>query len=372
MIELGRAWRIGIAAALGAASFSLAPQAVASPATPGQAAPSLVASIDKPWAHELPNGWVMGDISAVEVDRQDNVYLLHRPASIKEADRPRAAPPVLVFNREGRFLRSFGGPGAGYEWPTTEHTLAVDGKGRVWIGGSYRAKRELADDMILVFDGTGRFLRQIGRRGASRGNGDTANFGAPADIFIDDARREAYVADGYANRRLIVLDSETGAFKRMWSAFGAPPPTEPGPQPRAPGAPFAEVHGDGPAGFNGVHGVEVSRDGIVYVADRVNQRVQLFTRAGKYLGQIFIDRNYPSPMTASGLALSSDARQKYLVVSDMGNNQLLIFDRISRRLVERITDTVAGPHLLASGKNGAVYVAELALRRVTRVNLEPR
>lgn len=338
---------------------------------PARAARGQVVTSEGAWAPQLPNGWVVGDISAVAVDRRDNVYVLHRPASVKDRDRASVAPPVLVFDPNGRFLRGFGGPGAGYEWPTTEHSLDVDGKGRVWIGGSSRAK-PASDDMILVFDGLGRFLRQIGRRGGNGGNGDTRNFGSPADIFVDDARREVYVADGYANRRLIVLDSETGAFKRMWSAFGAPPPAEPAPSPRAPGAPFTEVHDDGPAGFNGVHGVEVSRDGVVYVADRWNQRIQLFTRAGRYLGQIFVDRNYPSPQTASGMALSSDRGQKYLVVSDMGNNQILVYDRARRELVQRLTDDVRGPHLIAGDSRGNVYVTEVALRRITRLNLKQR
>lgn len=372
MGKFARARGMGMAAVLAAASAAFHPLAAANPAAaPERPRPSVVAGIDSPWTYRLPNGWMVGDISAVAVDRQDNVYVLHRPASVKGPDAAHVAPPVLVFGRDGHFLRAFGGPTTAYEWPTTEHSLAVDGQGRVWISGNYRT-RPAGDDMILVFDGAGRFLRQIGRRGASGGNADTRNFGAPADIFVDDAHREVYVADGYVNRRLIVLDSETGAFKRMWSAFGAPPPSEPAPNPRAPGAPFAEVHDDGPAGFNGVHGVEVSRDGMVYVADRWNQRIQLFTRAGKYRGQIFVDRNYPSPQTASGMALSPDRRQKYLVVSDMGNNQILVYDRARRQLVQRLTDVVRGPHLIAGDSRGNIYVAEVALRRITRVKLKLR
>ena len=363
-----RGFWIGVAALLGAGAFT----ASALAATTAEPAAPFVATLASPWQGALPDGWVLGDVSAVEVDRKGQVYLLHRPATVRQADRAHAAPPILVFDRNGRFLRGLGGPGEGYDWPRIEHSLAVDRKGRIWISGNFRAKAEEADDQILVFDRNGRFLRQLGKRGASQGNADTANFGAPADIFVDDARREVYVADGYVNRRLIVLDSETGAFKRMWSAFGAPPPAEPGPTPRLPGRPFTPDEGDGPAGFNGVHGVEVARDGTVYVADRLNQRVQLFTRAGKYLGQVFVDRNFPSPTTASGLALSADRAQKYLYVADLGNNQFLVFDRARRQLVQRVTEGLAGPHLIASGPDGAIYVAEIQGRRVTKVTLRKR
>lgn len=325
------------------------------------------ASVERPWPASLPNDWVLGEVSAVAVGPGDTVWLLQRPRSVPDADRSRAAPPVLAFSRDGRFLRGFGGPGAGYDWPQVEHSLEVDGKGRVWISGSYRADTAKADDMILVFDGQGRFLRQFGRPGSSRGNADVGNFGAPADIFVDDARREVYVADGYVNRRLIVLDSETGKFKRMWSAFGAPPPSERGPAPRAVGEPAPPLVGDGPAGFNGVHGVEVSRDGVVYVSDRVNQRIQAFTRTGRYLRQVYVGRDAPGPQTASGMAFSTDPGQRHLYVADWGNGRLLVFDR--RTLAPRGTFPAEfrGPHLLAMDSQGTLYVAEVQGRRIARI-----
>jgi DNA-binding beta-propeller fold protein YncE len=321
---------------------------------------------------QMPNGWLIGEVSAVAVDAHDNVWVLHRPRTVAVADRARAAPPVLAFDRDGHFLRGFGGPGAGYEWPATEHSIAVDKAGRVWIAGNARTPPD-GDDMLLVFSTEGKFLRQTGRRNESRGDSDTVNVHAPADLFVDDAAHEVYVADGYLNRRIIVFDTETGAFKRMWSAFGKPPPLEPATPLRDVGAPFVPVTGAGPPGFNGVHGVEISRDGKVYVSDRNNQRIQVFTKAGGYLQQGFVDRNMPSPQSASGLAFSPDARQRYLYVADWGNSQMLVLDRATLTTVGRIggkgsgPGEFIGPHLIATDSRGVLYVAEVQGRRLQRL-----
>jgi DNA-binding beta-propeller fold protein YncE len=352
-------WIVALLALVGA----WAPQAASAAPRPSEAL-----AVERPWpAAPLPNGWIMGDVTAVAVGPKDTVWILQRPRSLTEADRPHAAPPVLVFSRDGRFLRGFGGPGAGYDWPQIEHTLAVDAKGRAWISGSFRADPAKMDSQILVFDPQGRFLRQIGRPGASQGNADTGNFGAPADMFIDDARREVYVADGYVNRRLIVLDSETGAFKRMWSAFGAPPPNQAGPPPRAVGTPAPPLVGEGDAAFNGVHGVEIARDGTVYVSDRLNQRIQAFTREGRYLRQAFVDRESANPQSVSGIAFSPDPQQRHMYVADWGNGRLLILDRRTLALVDTFDAKFTGPHLLATDSRGTLYVSEVAARRVTRI-----
>ncbi|MDF0546301.1 hypothetical protein PX699_28485 [Sphingobium sp. H39-3-25] len=338
-----------------------------------QASLHLVA--DTGWL-KIPDGKLIGDVSAVAVDHRDNVWILTRPRSVAGADRARALPPVLKFDRDGRFVAGWGGAGQGYDWPTTEHSIAVDRRGHVWVSGSFRADAKSADDMVLEFTGKGEFVKQIGVRGASHGDGDTANLHAPGDIFVDDTAREVYVADGYGNRRIIVFDEHSGRFKRMWSGFGAPPPAEAAPDPRPVGTAFTPDSGDGPAGFNGVHGVEVSRDGLVYVSDRNNQRVQIFTRKGKYIRQFFVDRNMPSPQSASGIAFSPDKRQRTLYIADWGNSRLLVYDRDSLSLLGSIGERgtapgqFIGPHLIATDSRGHVYVAEVVGRRLQRLTIE--
>jgi len=354
----------GIAASLMTAA---APSAVSPAASAALASAATLPSFSPDTAFLAPpRHWALGEITSVAVDRHDNVWILHRPYTLSDADRPRAAPPILAFDRQGRFLRAFGGPAAGYEWPATEHTLEVDAQDRVWIGGIFRKDPAKGDDMLLVFAADGRFLRQIGRRGASAGNADTANVRAPADIHVDDRRREVYIADGYANNRVIVFDSESGAFKRMWGAFGNPPVD--GPPPSA--AELAQP--DGPARFDNVHGVEVSRDGLVYVSDRNNKRIQVFTRAGRFVRQVFVHRETAARQTSAGLALSRDPGQRYLYAADWGNAQLLVFDRRSMALLGMLATEgsrpgqVNGPHLIATDSEGSLYVAEVLGRRLQK------
>lgn len=322
----------------------------------------------------LPAQWVLGDVSAVAVDRHDNVWILHRPRTVAEARRAQAAPAVLQFDPAGNLLRSWGGPGEGFEWPGNEHSLVVDARDRVWITGNNRAAG-VGDQMILTFTADGKFLRQIGHRGASKGDLDTANVNAAADLFVDLPKRDLYVADGYTNRRVIVFDTETGAFKRMWGAFGNPPPaTPPTPAPpprRAEGA--AAETGDGPNEFRTVHGVELARDGTLYVADRDNGRVQVFDRNGRYKTQVFIHRTATSRQSAAGIGLSADRAQRWLYVLDLGNSQLVVLDRKSLTPVADIggpgknPGQFSTPHLMAVDSKGDIYVAEVSGGRVQKL-----
>src|SRR5687767_4303444 len=209
-----------------------------------------VFEVDPSWP-KLPNNWLMGHVASVGVDSRDHVFLLHRPNTIPEAQRKNAAPPVLEFDEKGAYVNAWGGPGQGYDWPDSEHGIAVDYKNNVWIGGSAPVApslRNLDDDMLLKFDSKGKFLLQIGGRSVSKGNADTKNVHQSADVFVWAKTNEAFVADGYGNRRVIVFDADTGAFKRQWGAFGnAPIDVVPAPRGGGAGAGGARA-GGAPAG----------------------------------------------------------------------------------------------------------------------------
>lgn len=336
--------------------------------------------VDPSWP-KLPNNWVVGHVASVAVDRRDHVWMLHRPNTIPEDRRSHGAPPVLEFDASGTFVNAWGGPGSGYDWPDSEHGIAVDYKDRVWIGGSAPiapSLRKLNDDMLLKFDNKGKFLLQIGGRDVSRGNADTKTVHQSADVFVWPRTNEAFVADGYGNRRIIVLDAETGAFKRMWSAFGSAPADPPpagaggGPSCSNPGsgrgpAPTLDTDGPGSPQFGSpVHAVKVSNDGLVYVADRPNRRVQVFTPDGKYVTQTFINRSGPSAHSAAGLAFSPDAQQQFLYVADYGNSHIAVLDRKSLQLLYQFGQCSDKPgdfrglHHLAIDSKGNLYTGEVA------------
>ncbi|HSG66828.1 MAG TPA: hypothetical protein VLD39_17600, partial [Gammaproteobacteria bacterium] len=183
--------------------------------------------VDPDWP-SVPAQWRLGDVSSVAIDADGNAWLLHRPRTLAVDEIAMAAPPVIGFDSSGGFLRAWGGPGEGYEWPQREHGIHIDHQGFVWIGGNNCPGRvagleAVADDQLLKFTLEGEFVVQFGRGSASRGNQDTANFHEPADAVLYAPTNELFVADGYGNHRVIVIDATTGAFKRMWGAFGNVP-----------------------------------------------------------------------------------------------------------------------------------------------------
>jgi len=338
------------------------------PTLVAQDATTLNVQTDPDWWHP-PQGKLVGGVSAVAVGPDGSVWVLHRPRSLPKQDRANAAPPVLKYDKDGRFLAGYGGSGNGYDWPEVEHSLALDAKGHFWVSGSFRNDPARADDVVLEFTGDGEFVKQIGAQGASTGDSDINNVRAASDIFIDDAAGELYVSDGYANHRVIVFDQATGDFKRMWGAFGSQPPAKP----PASGTTVAATSNEDAPFFEGLHGIEVSGDGLVYVADRTHQRIQIFTSDGKYQKQFSVAVGMKSPQTASGIAFSADPEQRYVFVSDFGNSRVLIFDRKTLKQLVAIGGgdddfqvEMGGPHLIAAGPDGALYVAEVRGRKVRR------
>src|SRR5215510_12422907 len=334
----------------------------------GLRAPEFV--VDPSWP-TIPNNWVLGEVTSISVDSKDNVWVLHVPQSIPEAQRANAAPPVLEFDAAGKLLASWGGPGEGFEWPGREHGIFVDANDFVWIGGRAGWPRAAepgnSDDMILKFTTAGKFVMQIGRRGQSTGNLDTANVHQATDVFVDTQAKEVYAADGYGNKRVIVFDSETGKFKRMWGAFGNPPP--PTFAANAP-APQAQTTPEGPREFGLPHAIKVSRDGVVYVADRINNRIQMFTREGKFLRQVRVTNEGSTVVPVpAGFAFSPDAKQQFLYVVDSGPMRIVIFDRTTMTQIGTFGNRGAKPgdfdivHHMAADSKGNLYTAEIVNNR---------
>src|SRR5437899_359465 len=290
--------------------------------------------IDPLFFQNLPNRWTTGQVSGISVDNQDHIWILHRPATVAEGERSAAlnppaalccvpAPPILEFDQNGRLVKAWGGPGQEYEWPATEHGITVDYKNNVWVAGNGKG-----DHIALKFSTDGKFLMQLGRKNQSTGSNDTANLNGPAGIFVYPKTNEVFVADGYTNRRVIVFDADTGAYKRHWGAYGIKPDDKASKARQATGA--------GPQQFNTPHGIEVSKDGIVYVTDRANNRVQSFTLEGKFLKEGFIKRESQGTGTAFGVALSTDPDQRFVYIADGSNERIAILDRKSLEEVGHI------------------------------------
>ena len=263
------------------------------------------------------------------------------------------ALPVIEFDPDGNVVRSWGGPGEGFEWPENEHGIHVDHEGNVWIGGN-----AAGDAHVLKFTADGEFLLQIGRAGQSGGSNDTENLGRPASIQVDPAASEVYIADGYGNRRVIVFDSDTGEYKRHWGAYGERPDDTDLP----PYDPEAEPirHFRSP-----VHGVAIAHDGLVYVADRTNNRLQVFQKDGRFVTEAFVRTETLGSGSASGVTLSEDADQRWLFIPDGTNNVVWILDRSSLEVVDYFgrLGKNAGQfyrlHNLAIDSRGNLYTTEV-------------
>ena len=321
-----------------------------------------VFEVDPFWPKPLPNHWVLGSTIGLSVDERDHVFVLHRPATVDVELKAAAvtppvgacctpAPPVLEFDPAGTLVKAWGGPGRGYDWPVREHGLTVDHAGNVWIGGN-----DDTDSHILEFARDGTFIRQIGRPGQKAGSNDRGNFWRPAKVIVDPTTNEAYIADGYGNRRVVVIDASTGAYKRHWGAYGSVPDDAPVPE-YSPAAPPSKQ-------FNTVHCAMVSGDGLVYVCDRVNDRIQVFRKDGTFVKEAFYDTATRRSGSVWDIAFSRDPQQRYLYVADGVNEKIRIVDRQTLEVHSSFGDggrqpgQFYGVHNLATDSRGNLYTAE--------------
>src|SRR4030095_10613881 len=222
------------------------------------------------WPKPLPNHWLLGSVTGVAVDAQDNVWILHQGAPTLNARTemgaastpPTAeaccvpAPPILKFDPAGQMLASFGGAGTGYSWPRLPQGIMIDAKNNVWVAGTAAgtvegpagpapegdqpqratgargavaaavargrgaAAQGQRDAQVLKFSGDGKFLLQIGMPGKVDGPESGTTLNLPANIEFDAAANEVYVADR-GNHRVVVFNADTGAYKRHWGAYGS-------------------------------------------------------------------------------------------------------------------------------------------------------
>jgi DNA-binding beta-propeller fold protein YncE len=328
---------------------------------------------DPLWSQALPNRWVTGQVGGLAVDSHDNLWVFHRPATIPDGEKaaslnpPQAeccipAPAVLEFDPGGKFLQAWGGPQPGpskdYEWPSSEHGIFVDYKDNVWLSGNAKE-----DNQILKFTNKGKFILQIGHSGKNQGSNDTQNLGGPAGLFVYRKTNELFVADGYFNRRVIVFDADTGAYKRHWGAYGKKPddnlklPTR-----------EQVVQGAMPSGFNNpVHAVVVTNDDLVYVADRSNNRFQVFQLDGTFVKETFISRNtLQAEGTVHAFAVSPDKDQKFLYVVDGSNKAVRVLNRQTLQIVSSIGGHAGHNareffhiHSLAADSKGNLFLGEV-------------
>lgn len=344
-----------------------APQTAAKSPT---AAPAF--QVDPYWPKPLPNDWLVGNVVGVAVDSRDNVWITHRPRSQAGADK---TPPVLAFDQAGNLVQSWGGKDTSPEWGTQEHGLYIDYKDNVWVGfgGGLpydpKSKGTLDNANVLKLTPKGQVLLEIGKFGmGSEGSASTQYLGNPTDVYVDPKTDDAYISDGYINHRVIVFNATTGAYKRMWGAFGHKPDDAPMPRFNRSDPPRQQ--------FDTPHCVTMSNDGLLYVCDRGNQRIQVFKPDGAFVKDALINAKLSGGQvggTPWDIALSRDPQQRFIFLVDGGTHKVHTLLRDTLEVVSsfgqrgRWAGQFESPHSIAIDSKGNLYVAEtLDGRRVQR------
>jgi DNA-binding beta-propeller fold protein YncE len=333
--------------------------------------------VDPLWPKPLPNHWVLGNVIGVGVDANDHVFIVHRAdtfdrekeigavATPKLSECCVPAPPVLEFDPAGNLVNAWGGPGHGYIWPESNHGISVDDKNNVWIGGNGGCPASgtpdcpagSIDSFILQFTHDGKFIRQIGLAHQKTNSNSTEHFGRVAKISFDPKANEAFVADGYSNKRVAVLDMTTGAIKRFWGAYGNVP-SDSNLGPYNPSAPPAQQF------RNPVHCADPSVDGLLYVCDRPNDRIQVFDKSGKFVKEKFIKPATRGDGSVWDIAFSRDPEQKYIFLADGKNEKVYVMDRQSLEILTAFGDGGRQPgqwfavHSIATDSKGNIFTTE--------------
>jgi hypothetical protein len=373
---------------LGAAAVALVAFSASQRVAAQQAAPAAKSAVpqfkfDKSFPKPFPNNWKIGQVVGVAVDTRNHIWIVQRPGTLKDSEREavdgsyggmkgavagccRPAPPVIEFDQQGNWVQGYGGKTDAYDWPTPapkgvdgalggapfgERGIFIDGQDNVWLGADGHG-----DGQVLKLSRFGRKIVQFGKPGQGKADSsDKMNARGATGVVVDIKANEAYIADGLHNRRVLVIDATTGAYKRHWGAFGkaaddSVPTKVDSPDPDSPQ-------------FGNVHCINQSDDKLLYVCDKANNRVQVFKTDGTFVKQGVI-----APGTTGGsvygVALSRDTDQKYLYVADGMNEKVWILDRQS---METIGSFGFGSHAgggfteaysIATDQQGNVYVGE--------------
>jgi DNA-binding beta-propeller fold protein YncE len=336
--------------------------------------------VDPFWPKPLPNHWILGSTIGVGVDSKDHVFIIHRGDSTlnqrTEAGATRnppigecctAAPPILEFDPDGNLVKAWGGPEQGHDWPQSNHGISIDPKDNVWIGGNGACPTDstatagcpqrTVDSFVLKFAHDGKFLMEAGVPHQTVNSNSLTSFGRVAKIAFDVGANEAYLADGYGNKRVAVIDMDNGKIKRYWGAYGHQP-EDANLGPYNPDAPLAQQF------RNPVHCAELANDGLVYVCDRPNDRIQVFKKDGSFVKEVRIAPRTLGDGSVWDITFSRDPDQKYLYLADGKNERVYVIDRQSLEILTQFGDggrqpgQFFGVHSIATDSKGNIYTTE--------------
>lgn len=334
---------------------------------------------DPNWPSPLPSNWALGGITGIFVDRNDHIWVLNRPRDLDETNNYAtlsppaaeccvAAPAVLEFDTDGKLLRAWGKPGLVPGWPKSEHTIFTDRAGNVYIAGSNPG------DTIMKFTADGEFISEFGHRGPEVPIQGLKQDNQQTDLLVrgvaaatlDEDAHELYIADGYLNKRVLVFDSDNGKFRRGWGAYGKS---------------LSEIDNNsqpevGPEGTPGatdfrppVHCVSRSKDGLIYVCDRGGNRIQVFTKEGKFQKEFYVSRSTRMRGTVGSVEFSADPEQKTIFVADIMNMVVWQIDRQTGEVVQKIGHfgreggAFSFLHVAAVDSKGNIFAGEVATGR---------
>jgi hypothetical protein len=330
--------------------------------------------VDASWPGELPEKWILGQVAGIAVDQNDHVWLVHRPRTLTEHEAaavqnpPTAeccvpAPSVIEFDANGNFVQAWGGPSwdqemetwiePPYDWPQNEHGIFVDAEDNIWLGGNGGN-----DHIVLKMSKDGTYLMTIGQMNETGGSNNTEQLGQPADIFVDTNAREAFIADGYGNRRVIVFDMDTGIYKRHWGAYGTMPGDDELPTYDPDAQPLQDFSGP-------VHALELTSDGLLYVADRSSNRIQVFEQDGTFVSETLIAPWTLDQGSVWDIESSGFADERWLFVSDGHNKKVWIIERDGMNIVGdfgrggRQAGQFEWVHNIAADSRGNIYTSEV-------------